>query len=72
MKQQNETQNHTQNSKQNHPIEGQTEEPKTVLITKQQLSNFQKVLYQFDEEGYQNLLRFKHQLAKKIIKKQKT
>ncbi|CAD8171899.1 unnamed protein product [Paramecium pentaurelia] len=72
MKQQNETQNHTKNSKQNHSIEGQTEEPKTVLITKQQLSNFKKVFYQFDEEGYQNLLRFKHQLAKKIIKKQKT
>ncbi|CAK72069.1 unnamed protein product (macronuclear) [Paramecium tetraurelia] len=75
MKQENETQNHTQNSNQNLLFEGLNELSKTVLITKQQIfpqqSKFQAIIYQKDEEGLKNLLRFKQNLAKKIIKKMK-
>ncbi|CAD8168997.1 unnamed protein product [Paramecium octaurelia] len=71
MKRHNKTENQTLRSNQNHQIESQTEKLKTVLITKQQKSNLQKLFCQYDEEGLQDLLRFKHQLAKKIIKQWK-
>ncbi|CAD8161032.1 unnamed protein product [Paramecium pentaurelia] len=75
MKQENETQNHTLNSTQNLLFETQNELPTTVLITKQhsfqQQSNFKTLIYHKDVEGLQNLWRFKHILAKKIIKRLK-
>ncbi|CAD8073573.1 unnamed protein product [Paramecium sonneborni] len=75
MKQQNETEDHKLQTNQNSLIQSQSEEPKTVLITKQQpfqlQSNFKMLAYKNDIECLQNLQKFKHNLAKKIIKKSK-
>ncbi|CAD8078624.1 unnamed protein product [Paramecium sonneborni] len=75
MQKEQETDNDKLQTKQNSLIQSQSEEPKTVLITKQhpfqQRSNFKLLPYKIDLECFQNLLRFKHNLAKKIIKKSK-